>query len=80
MVGLEAPPAPVAAPPDGAASREPQMAGSVASVGRLGSRSLFFAPSYLPSWLWSTPWTTTTDWPLAMASATAGETSMLPRS
>ena len=55
----------------GRAARAPQRAGSVASVGRLGSRSLLVSPSYLPSWLWSTPWMTTTDWPLAMALATS---------
>ena len=64
LVGLEAPPAPVAAPPAGAAMSAPQTAGSVASVGRLGSRSLFVLPSYLPSLLWSTPWMTTTDSPV----------------
>ena len=40
LFGVEVPPAPVSTPPAGAALRTPQMAGSVASVGRLGSRSL----------------------------------------
>jgi len=47
----DAPPNPVWTPPVGASLNAPHRAGSVASVGSFGSRSLLALPLYWPSWL-----------------------------